>query len=242
MIACYGRNERGRPLFRALAALDDRFRDLGVADGSRTALFLGAALSVCPSFLRTKLDARFSPPFLFSAMARGSALLSALPERPEAILHWGATVAPTEAPYALVTDGPYDLEDPSYPEEWRPRRWSRFYLSLQRRAFQGAVRVFTLSEWARQKVLEVHGLPPARVVRIGWGPLGEPAPPSEGPRRPLFVAVGSDWRRKGMDRVAAAARVIAEGIESEAQRQFCLALGVTLGQGHYFNHPQAMDG
>ncbi|MCA1947333.1 MAG: glycosyltransferase family 4 protein [Armatimonadetes bacterium] len=210
MIACYGKNPRGAPLFRALRELDGRFEDLGVADGSRLALLAGALLSLHRSPRRIRLDARFSPPFLLSAGARGRRLVEGLPHPPSAILHWGATAVPKGAPYALVTDGPYDPDDPTYPEEWRPRRWSRFYLGLQRRAFRGAVRVFTLSEWARRKVLAVHGLAPERVVRIGWGPLGEPAPPTDAARRPLFVAVGSDWRRKGMDRVAEAARLLSE--------------------------------
>ncbi len=210
MIACYGKNPRGAPLFRALRDLDDRFVDLGVADGSRAGLVLGGMLSLGASLRRTKLDARFSPPFLLSAAARGRRLIAGLPRPPSAILHWGATTVPGGAPYAVVTDGPYDPDDPGYPEEWRPGRWAGFYLGLQRRCFRGAARVFTLSEWARRKVIAVHGLPPDRVVRIGWGPLGEPAPPSDAPRRPLFAAVGSDWRRKGMDRVAGAARVLAE--------------------------------
>ncbi|MCX7800399.1 MAG: glycosyltransferase family 4 protein [Fimbriimonadales bacterium] len=210
MIACLGRNARGQPLFRELAALEAGFVDLGVAEGSRAALAAGALLSAGPSLRRTRLDARFSPPFLYSALARAQARLDSAPQPLEAALHWGATFLTSRAPYAVITDGPYDPNDPTYPDEWRPRRWSRFYLGFQRRVFLGAVRVFTLSDWARRKVLEVHGLPPGRVARIGWGPLGEPAAPALGPRRPLFVSVGSDWRRKGVDRVAAAARLLAE--------------------------------
>lgn len=212
MIACLGRNARGAALFRELAALDPRFRDFGVAEGSRLALLAGLVLSVGVSARRARLDARFSPPYLMSALARAQARLAASPRPPECVLHWGATFLTDRAPYAVVTDGPYDPNDPVYPDEWRPGRWSGFYLGFQRRVFRGAVRVFTLSEWARRKVLEVHGLPFERVARIGWGPLGEPAPATNQPRRPLFVCVGGDWRRKGVDRVAVAARLLAERI------------------------------
>ncbi len=108
--------------------------------------------------------------------------------------------------YSIVTDGPYDPDDPSYPPEWRPRRGAKEYFLRQRQLFTDAALVFTLSSWARDKVLRLHNADPARVLRIGWGPMLNAVEPTfviTG-KDPYFVSVGNEWRRKGMDIVAAA--------------------------------------
>jgi glycosyltransferase involved in cell wall biosynthesis len=107
--------------------------------------------------------------------------------------------------YSIITDGPFDPEDPTYPVEWKPKRWRVEYLARQRKIYTSARFVFTLSDWAREKVLALHPLDPAHVFRMGWGPMQQTAPPTlhlggEG----YFLSVGNEWLRKGMDHVALA--------------------------------------
>lgn len=212
MIACFGKNERGAHLFAALAQLDRRFVDLGVVRPSRRAHLAGLVSSVAPSIPEMKREARFSPPFLQGTTDACVELLQG--KQVEEVLYWGATnlpVAPSSSiPFSIVTDGPFDPNDPSYPVEWKPRRWEKQYLATQRTVFERAKHVFTLSEWARQKILTVHGLPPEKVTKCGWGPLGCFYPPrlDASPGTKLILSVGSDWRRKGMDLVAEAGAIL----------------------------------
>lgn len=208
MIACFGKNDRGAHLFAALTERDPRFVNLGTVQPARSAHLRGLVLSASPDLSQTKRDARFSPPFLAGTAAACAELTRE--KDVEAVLYWGATNLPIEAgaevPYAIVTDGPFDPDDESYPVEWRPQRWGPHYLQTQREVFQKARHVFTLSEWARQKTIKVHGLSPDQVTRCGWGPLACFFPPrleSTGGTK-LIVSIGSDWRRKGMDLVAEA--------------------------------------
>jgi glycosyltransferase involved in cell wall biosynthesis len=174
-------------------------------------LALGAALSPGSSFTNMKREARWSPPVLNGITKRCVELLDSQPEPVDALIYWGATNVPLDKtrhkfPYYIITDGPYDPDDANYPDEWRPGRWSRGYLNTQREVFHGARHVFTLSEWARQKVVKVHDLAPTSVTKLGWGPMlciGEPRiEPTLSPR--VILSVGNEWHRKGMDMVAKA--------------------------------------
>lgn len=208
MIGCFGKNNRGAPLFRELNQLDGRYVDLGTIHVPRRAHLAALVASVSPNLAQMKREARFAPPFLDETTLSCAALVAA--KNVSEVLYWGATNLPVTQgsgiPFSIVTDGPFDPDDPSYPVEWRPQRWKTSYLTRQREVFQRAKHVFTLSEWARQKVISVHGLPPDQVTKCGWGPLACLFPPrlepSSGTR--LIVSVGSDWRRKGMDTVAEA--------------------------------------
>jgi glycosyltransferase involved in cell wall biosynthesis len=218
MIACIAKNARARPLFQSLARIDPRFTHVGDASISRGALIRGAVASIGPNLQEVKMEARKGAAAAASLQADCVRLIDSLPDQPEAVLYWGATNWPLDParhrmPYYLITDGPYDPNDPSYPPEWIPRKWKRGYFELQRDVYRGATKIFTLSEWARQKLLDVHGLPEDRVVRIGWGPLASVGDPlfglPSGSR--YFISVGNQWGLKNMELIArAATRIHAE--------------------------------
>jgi len=217
MIACIAKNDRGRPLFSALAALNPRYRDLGYATGTQSALRHGFASSVGLDIAQMKRDARFSPQFLASLSNSCSELLRAQSEKVDAVIYWGATNLPFNRaqksyPYYIISDGPFDPNDDSYPVEWKPKRWATQYLATQREVFSGAVHTFTLSDWARNKIISVHGISPEKVSKVGWGPLGciGDAIYEVGINKKILLSVGSDWRRKGMDVVAEAGAMIAK--------------------------------
>ncbi len=215
MIACIGKNNRCKPLFQALSELDERFRFIGLANVDQSAKVLGALMSASPSKERTRQLLEFSPPVTASLERSCVVLLDSLNERPEAILYWGATNLPVsgkyaDLPYYIVTDGPYDPDDPIYPDIWQPGKWAKRYLDLQRRVFEGARHIFTLSEWARQKVIKVHSIDAGKVTRIGWGPLYCIGPPLDRPvkGKKIVLSVGNHWHIKGMDLVAEAGALL----------------------------------
>ncbi len=217
MIACIAKNDRGRPLFSALTAEDSRYRDLGYATGDRSSLMKGFIGSLGTDLGQMKRDARFSPAFLASLSQSCATLLQRENDPIDAVVYWGATNLPYDAakktyPYFVISDGPFDPEDASYPVEWKPKRWALQYLATQRKVFEGARHVFTLSDWAREKVISVHRLSADKVTKAGWGPLGcIGAPITEtGVNKKILLSVGSDWRRKGMDVVAEAGAIVAK--------------------------------
>jgi glycosyltransferase involved in cell wall biosynthesis len=215
MIACIAKNDRGRGVFARLRTLDARYHDLGFIEPDRGALWRGFLKSATPDLLQMKRDARVSPDFLNAVTARCVAALDAVNEPIEALLYWGATNIPVDAnkhkfPYFVVTDGPFDPDDPTYPIEWKPQRWAKTYFEMQRELYRGAAHVFGLSQWAADKVADVHGVARERVSKCGWGPLGNYGPPTLDPPtgKKLFLSVGSEWRRKGMDVVSEAGAAI----------------------------------
>jgi glycosyltransferase involved in cell wall biosynthesis len=204
------------PLFEALSQLDSGFKFIGTSSMSRKAKLLGALGSISSTKERTRQLLEFSPSVANSLEKSCIALLDKLDSKPEAVLYWGATNLPvggkySDLPYSIITDGPYDPDDPIYPDIWQPGRWQKQYLDLQHRVFTGATQVFTLSEWARQKVIKVHGLDPSRVTKIGWGPLYCIGPAIERPTegKKIILSVGHHWYLKGMDLVAAAGAQLA---------------------------------
>jgi len=217
MIACIGKNNRGRYLFEELNKIDGRFVDLGVIQEDRGALLSGFLKSATWDLGQMKRDARFSPDFRRAMTKQCVELIDSAPEPVEGVVYWGATNMPVDPkrhrfPWYVVTDGPFDPKDPSYPVEWTPARWSRSYFDDQAEVFHTATHVFTLSEWARKKIITVHGVSPDKVTKIGWGPLGCIGPPIQLPEggKKIFLSIGSDWYRKGMDIVAEAGGLLAE--------------------------------
>ncbi len=211
MIACLAKNHRAHLLFAELAKLDPRYRDLGVGTISKKALLKGALHSLSGDLRAVKLDARRSREAYASLTASCQELLDTADEPIESVLYWGATNWPMDRtkaklPFSIVTDGPFDPDDPTYPVEWIPRKWPQGYLEFQRELFLRAQRIFTLSDWARNKILAIHPVPPEKVVRIGWGPLACMGPaltlPKEGEH--YFLSVGTEWARKSMDLIAEA--------------------------------------
>lgn len=211
MIACLAKNKRGRPLFEELTSGDGSFQYLGEPQEDRTVLAKAVLMSFRGDIQAAKRDARFSPIYLADLTRQCIEKIDSVGEVPSAVLYWGATNLPIDparqdVPLFIVTDGPFDPDDPTYPVEWRPQRWARSYFDAQHRLFDRARHIFTLSEWARQKVIAVHGQPSGKVSKCGWGPIGCFGPARLEPfgGRTIFLSVGSEWKRKGMDLVAQA--------------------------------------
>jgi glycosyltransferase involved in cell wall biosynthesis len=209
MIPCFSKNNRASRLFSELTAVDPKYVDAGVRVPRRRALYLGALSSGCTNAAQFKTDRMFAPVVASDMEAQGTELMRGYPSA-SAILYWGAMNSPVvegtrKLPYFIITDGPFDPDDPSYPVEWKTRRWDANYFQRQRGIFRNATQVFTLSEWARRKVISLHGLPESQVTRIGWGPmLVEDKPVFELPDGGYFLSVGNQWHCKGMDFVSKA--------------------------------------
>ncbi len=197
-------------LFRELAKLDANYIDLGFVQPSRKAKLLGLIASLRPSVPQTLIDLDFSPQVARAVEAQNQALIERVPSA-QAVLYWGAQFSPVKysnksIPYFLITDGPFDPKDNDYPPEWRPTRWRNEYFRRQQRIYKGARHIFTLSDWARQKLLHVHALREQDVTRIGWGPLHELEKPNfVRASGDYFLSIGNRWFLKGMDVIAAAA-------------------------------------
>ncbi len=213
MIACFGKHGRSILLYSELQKLSPAFKDIGVAGPDRYAVYLSALLSIRLNYRQSYTDMQFSPLLAMNMEKNGCALLARHPDA-SAVLYWGAMSFPMDLkrctlPYYIITDGPCDPEDKTYPLEWKPRRWGAEYFQRQRRIYSGAEHVFTLSGWAREKLISVHNLRPERVTRVGWGPMHpECSPRFEMQRSGYFLSVGNEWRRKGMDHVAAAGNLL----------------------------------
>ncbi|SEF52693.1 Glycosyltransferase involved in cell wall bisynthesis [Bryocella elongata] len=224
LLVCVSKNDRAEPLFRAVAALVPGAMQLGRITPSKATKLLGAITSISPNMAQTRSDMEFSPAVALAAQRLTEQKISSL-RGVTHVLQWGAMYAPVRdartISYSIVTDGPFDPDDASYPVEWKPRRWAAEYFARQRTIYREATLVFALSEWARRKLLALHDLEPQRVVRIGWGPMFDAAPSQPGddsaaPKK-LFVSIGNEWQRKGMDLVArAGARLHAEDGEVQA--------------------------
>lgn len=213
MIACFSKNARAARLFKELKNIDPEFKDLGVARPSFGSKCLSAAVSVHCNWLKMRADAGFSPIMAAEMERRGSKLLGKC-SGARAILYWGAMNFPVCAsdlkiPYFIITDGPFDPEETSYPVGWAPIRWRESYLQRQKSVYGEAAQVFTMSDWARNKIISIHGLDPAQVTRIGWGPMHHFDGPILDPSAPSrFVSLGNFWEIKGMDIVAKATEML----------------------------------
>jgi glycosyltransferase involved in cell wall biosynthesis len=208
LLVCIAKNDRAAPLFDAMADLVPGTMRLGRVAPSRVTKVMAAIKSVSSSLAQTRSDMEFSPIIAGAARRLTAERLRECPGVTH-VLQWGAMYAPVEnvqqLSYSLVTDGPFDPEDASYPVEWKPRRWAKEYFARQRKIYTEATLVFTLSEWAREKLLAVHSLDPERVIRIGWGPMFTAEPSATITPSKLLVSIGNEWHRKGMDVVARAA-------------------------------------
>lgn len=211
MIACISKNDRAGLLFAELANVRSDIVDLGSIQPSRLIKLLGALSSASFHLGQMRSDMLFSP-VVSGALERKAAARLAGCASLKHVVQWGATSFPTPASavshgYSVVTDGPYDPDDPEYPLEWRPVRWHTEFFERQREILRGARFIFTLSEWARSKVIKVHSIDPTNVIRIGWGPMFQVGPvAAPKPQPPCFVSIGNEWHRKGMDIVVEATR------------------------------------
>jgi glycosyltransferase involved in cell wall biosynthesis len=235
MIACFAKHDRSFLLFSELRKLSPAFVDIGVAGPDRSQVYLSALLSIRLNYSQFYTDTYFSPIVARNMEKKGCGLLARHPGA-TAVLYWGAMNFPMDLqkcalPYYIITDGPYDPDDETYPVEWKPRRWGSEYFERQRRIYSGAQHVFTYTDWARNKLMAVHKLPPERVTRMGWGPMHSAGSPQfDMPRNGYFLSVGNEWHRKGMDFVAEAGALL--------NRKFPDARTVIVGQPRGLKIPE----
>jgi glycosyltransferase involved in cell wall biosynthesis len=234
VIGTLSKNPRAARLFEALREQGGaKYINLGVAHPTTSAKVLGVVASFQRSFYRTRNDAMFSP-FVCGSMERSCRQLVNRRREVNAVIYWGATNSPVRGlPYFIVTDGPFDPHDITYPMEWDPGRWRTSYFKRQRDTYRGASHIFTLSDWASKKIIKVHGISSEFVTKIGWGPLTDPCehdPHDLGdlnvaPGAPYFLSVGNKWSCKGMDIVSSAAA----SLHSEYPRVTTLLVGEPFG-------------
>jgi glycosyltransferase involved in cell wall biosynthesis len=109
-------------------------------------------------------------------------------------------IDPTFGEYAV-------LGDMTIPQAYRDRKFavgglsdSQYHeaVAVQQRVLRGASQAFTLTDWARQSMIDDFGMSPDRVTTVYMGTTLQ-TPPSvpveKKPRQILFV--GIDWLRKG---------------------------------------------
>lgn len=218
MVALLGENPRCEYLFRELEKLDGRYRYLGTLPAFKHSVAKRAWRQVKRRLLRSDVSGSFDPMAKLGLYRRAcTELLAPLRNELEAVIVWGTTFWPFEPdePISLytITDLAYDPSSTNMPLEWKAIQ-EQAYIDFQQQLLQRCRAVFTLSEWARSNLLRVYGCDSTRVHKIGWGPCGSFGPSNvDSPSSsPLFVSVGSEWRRKGMDLVSAAGEMVHHAI------------------------------
>ncbi len=213
-------------LLDALAGCGPRVETLAVDErslGERLEFALAQAAFVA----RYLAAARLSPATRFDARAMRrafnksrstfalksrqiSARIAARTSRPDLVLHIFGLCSPC--------DGPADVPYAHYLDYTRAlaRRNDRSevpdafakdasgWIELERRAYQGALRLFTMSQLVRRSLIDDYGISPDRIEVVGAGVNFESARDGKtfGSKRLLFNA--SEFTRKGGDLVLAA--------------------------------------
>jgi len=137
------------------------------------------------------------------------------------VMMFGDGVILSQAPHFLYRDLDYQTVwdyrkagIPTYMYDHFPDRLLRRLIDHQRRVFDSARVIFTMSEWIRQRMIAHGGIPADRVVTVGAG-ANVGAPYRENPYteanadRGRFVFVGRDFQRKGGDLLLDAWRRVA---------------------------------
>ena len=209
MIGLLSKNKRAHRLFDTMSSLGSHFAYLGTARPNVVARLAARVSSLHLDLNLTRIDAQFSP-FQCNGLKRECERSLMRAAGITAVLYWGAMNQPTRClPYFIISDGPFDPDDSSYPDEWVPKRWASNYLSRQRRVYGEAAHVFTLSEWAAEKIINVHGIQREHITAVGWGPMHSSSGPTlSPPDGNYFVSIGSEWKRKGMDILATAGALL----------------------------------
>ena len=150
--------------------------------------------------------------------------IARLPNAPDLILHVFGMCCPFWArpsiPYAMLLDYTEALADRNW-RDWAPFATEaslRARLVCEKRAYHNAVHLFPFGNGTRRSLIEDYGVDPAKITVIGSsGHLAEPYSGDRtfGSKRILFYCGnGSDFYRKGADRVLAAFRIVRQQIPS----------------------------
>ena len=114
------------------------------------------------------------------------------------------------APYVIYTDNTVELSRRHWPAwvDVDGRPLERIY-DWERRLYRGALHAFTMGEAPAGSLASFYGVPGERVSVVGGGATFETLPErSTGPREPVILFVGNDWRRKGGDVLLEAFRAV----------------------------------
>lgn len=163
----------------------------------------------------------FSPQVVRAQSRRARAALQQVQPQAEVALQIGGMFSPfadrrqagSVPPLCLWIDCSFH-PDVVHNVSWGPRRLRQAFYAFQKELYARSCFVFTISEWARQQALEWHRLPPERVVAVGGGMNtalpAAPSPMVDGPPSLLFV--GTEFRRKGVDYLLQAFRVMRDRV------------------------------
>ncbi len=125
--------------------------------------------------------------------------------KPDVVLQLGVYLSPTMGkktfPYACYIDATSKMAEREYPpwgEMYRSKVAKLDWMNLQRILFLRASRVFTMSEYTRQSVIEDFHIQPDKVVVVYSGPNIRTLPYFEKDvSNKIILFVGGDFRRKG---------------------------------------------
>jgi glycosyltransferase involved in cell wall biosynthesis len=114
------------------------------------------------------------------------------------------------APYVIYIDNTNELSRRHWPE-WvgvEGGALERLY-AWEREVYRGALHVFAQGTPHARSAVSFYGVPEERVSVVGGGANFETLPePPAGPRQPVILFVGRDWRRKGGPGLIEAFRVV----------------------------------
>ena len=217
--------DRHRPLTDALAARLASVREVPIEERApmSKAAFLAQALLSGRLWPPTRFHAglamqRFAKrPATFDRLSHVAARALAETNDPAFVLQFFSMSSPvtetSHRPYAHYIDMTMAQVRVHWPA-WAPFDTEAAYdawIAREGASYRGAARVFTFSDATRRSVIEDYGADPARVVAVGAAGFYTDRPAlarSYGNRTLIFN--GSDFERKGGDRVLAAFRLVRE--------------------------------
>lgn len=157
-------------------------------------------------------------------IARSQALesqIARLPNAPDLVLHVFSMCCPSWArpgiPYVMILDYTEALAYRHW-RDWAPFATKASFsarLSCEKRAYHNALHLFPFGKGTQQSLIEDYGVNPAKISVIGSSARFSESSDDKrfGTKRILFYgANGSDFYRKGGDRVRAAFRIVRESI------------------------------
>jgi glycosyltransferase involved in cell wall biosynthesis len=214
---------RHRPLTEALSKRLQRVREVPISEGRsvREALYLGGRLATGKIWPISRANLgvarqRFrKESSTFSRVSRLASETITKQRDGEFVLQIFSMFSPspidTAYPYAHYVDMTMAQVRRNWPA-WAPFDRERDYqawIALEGASYRGAARVFTFSKACRRSVIEDYGVDPRCVVAVGAaGNYREASDSDRGYGNYTLVFNGSDFDRKGGDRVLAAFRIV----------------------------------
>lgn len=136
----------------------------------------------------------------------------------DVVLQLGCVFAPgrleRRRPYVLYLDSNLILNHREWPPAIPLGRAARAgWVRLEREVYEGARHIFTMSDWARNSMLDDYGIEPSRVSTVGAGTNLIPADvPERDWSDPVALFVGLEFDRKGGRELLAAWPAVRERV------------------------------